>query len=83
MYLTDDAALPALLLGLTDDFMCYNTDRPHPSLGDSTPDGVYKTARSGGASIVDKCTAPEKTSSAIAAETTPEDNRGSAVPLQV
>jgi len=35
----------------------YNTERRHQSLDYSTPDEVYRTAYSGGASIVDKYSA--------------------------
>ena len=35
-------------------FLLFNVDRPHQSLGYSTPDKVYQTASGGGAGIVDK-----------------------------
>ena len=71
-----------LLIGLTKYFVFYNTERPHQSLGYDTPDQVYRTASGGGARIVDKYSAAEKTHSEI--ETKKEtENRGSVVPLQV
>ena len=54
VYLKGYATLPELLLGLTEYFVFYNTERTHQSLGYSTPDGIYRTASGGGASIVDK-----------------------------
>jgi putative transposase len=57
VYLKGYATLPALLLGLTEYFVFYNTERMHQSLDYSTPDAVYQTARGGGASIVDHFTA--------------------------
>ena len=38
----------------TEYFVFYNSERMHQSLGYSTPDEVYRTARGGGAKIVDK-----------------------------
>lgn len=57
VYLKDYATLPELLLGLTEYFVFYNTERMHQSLDYRTPDEVYRTAIRGGASIVDKFTA--------------------------
>ena len=54
VYLKGYATLPELLLGLTEYFVFYNTERTHQSLDYSTPDEAYRTARGGGASIVDK-----------------------------
>ena len=54
VYLKGYATLPELLLGLTEYFVFYNTERSHQSLSYSTPDVVYQTASGGGASIVDK-----------------------------
>lgn len=54
MYLKGYASLPELLLGVTEYFVFYNTERTHQSLGYSTPDEVYRTASGGGASILDK-----------------------------
>ena len=71
-----------MLIGLTEYFVLYNTERPHQSLGYDTPDQVYRTASGGGARIVDKYSDKEKTHSEI--ETNKETkNRGSAVPLHV
>jgi len=57
VYLKGYATLPELLLGLTEYFVFYNTERMHQSLDYCTPDAVYRTASGGGASIVDKFTA--------------------------
>ena len=43
-----------LLVGLTKYFVFYNGERPHQSLGQTTPDIVHRTAVGGGAMIVDK-----------------------------
>ena len=43
-----------LTVGLAEYFTFYNSERPHQSLGQKTPDVVYKTAMGGGAVIVDK-----------------------------
>jgi putative transposase len=56
VYLKGYATLPELLLGLTEYFVFYNTERTHQSLDYSTPDEVYRTASGGGATIVDKFT---------------------------
>jgi len=91
VYLKGYATMPDLLLGLTEYFVFYNTERTHQSLGYDTPDQVYRTASGGGARIVDKYdkkllsghpSETEKTHSEI--ETKKEtENRGSAVPLHV
>jgi len=82
VYLKGYVAVPELLLGLTEYFVFYNTERMHQSLNYNTPDEVYRTASGGGAKIVDKYSKPEKDNSEI--ETKKEtENRGSAVPLHV
>ena len=43
-----------LTLGLAEYFAFYNGERPHQSLGQKTPNAVYRTATGGGAVIVDK-----------------------------
>jgi len=43
-----------LMAGLTEYFDFYNGERPHQSLGNLTPDVVYRTAIGGGAIIVNK-----------------------------
>ena len=78
VYLKGYATMPDLLLGLTEYFVFYNTERPHQSLGYDTPDHVYRTAGGGGAMIVDKYSEKTKTHSEIETK-----NRGSAVPLHV
>jgi putative transposase len=54
VYLKGYASMGELLLGLTDYFAFYNGDRPHQSLGQQTPDVVYRSGVGGGAVIVDK-----------------------------
>ena len=54
VYLKGYVTVPELLLGLTEYFVFYNTERPHQSLDYSTPDEIYRTASGGGASIVDQ-----------------------------
>lgn len=54
VYLKGYASLPELLLGLTAYFAFYNGERPHQSLGDRTPDDVYRSRDGGGARIVDR-----------------------------
>ena len=80
VYLKGYATLPELLLGLTEYFVFYNTQRTHQSLDYSTPDAVYRTASGGGASIVDKFTEREKVRSEkeIKAETEPGQRRSAA-----
>jgi len=43
-----------LMAGLAEYFTFYNGERPHQSLGQKTPDVVYRTGMGGGAMIVDK-----------------------------
>jgi len=78
VYLKCYATMSQLLIGLTEYFVLYNTERPHQSPGDDTPDQVYRTASGGGAKIVGKYSEKEKTHPEIETET---ENRGSAVPL--
>jgi putative transposase len=54
VYLKGYASMRELTLGLAEYFAFYNTERPHQSLGQKTPDVVYQTAIGGGAVIVDK-----------------------------
>jgi putative transposase len=54
VYLKGYADVPELLLGLTDYFVFYNTERFHQSLGYLTPDEVYRSASGGGARIEDR-----------------------------
>jgi putative transposase len=60
VYLKGYATLPELLLGLTEYFVFYNTERTHQALGYGTPDEVYRSARGGGARIVDKFSETKK-----------------------
>jgi len=54
VYLKGYATMGELVLGLTEYFDFYNGERPHQSLGQKTPELVYRTAIGGGAVIVDK-----------------------------
>lgn len=63
VYLKGYATLPELLLGLTDYFDFYNTERNHQSLDYRTPDEVYRAAIGGGARIVDKFSESESSRS--------------------
>lgn len=60
LYLKGYSDLPGLTLGLTEYFLFYNTERPHQSLANRTPDRVYESAQGGGALIVDKFGNKEK-----------------------
>jgi putative transposase len=54
VYLKGYATMDELRVGLTEYFAFYNGERPHQSLGQQTPEVVYRTALGGGAKIVDK-----------------------------
>lgn len=54
VYLKGYASMGDLLVGLTEYFAFYNGERPHQSLGQQTPDIVYRSAVGGGAMILDK-----------------------------
>jgi putative transposase len=54
VYLKGYTTMGELFVGLTEYFNVYNSDRPHQSLGYKTPDDVYRTAKGGGAMIIDK-----------------------------
>jgi putative transposase len=54
VYLKGYATMGELMLGLAEYFTFYNGERPHQSLGQRTPEVVYRTAIGGGAMIVDK-----------------------------
>ena len=54
VYLKGYASMVELTAGLAKYFVFYNEERPHQSLGYTTPDVVYRTAIGGGAMIVDK-----------------------------
>ena len=60
VYLNGYATMGELLIGLTKYFAFYNTERPHQSLGNQTPQEVHKTSSGGGAMIVDKYQAKER-----------------------
>ena len=78
IYLRGYATVPELRVGLTDDFVSYNTERRHQSLNDVTPDEVYRTASGGGAQIVDQFGEITNTPPETQKE---RDRRGSAAPL--
>ena len=54
VYLRCYTGVLALIKGLTEYFLFYNTERPHQALDYCTPDEVYRTGVGGGAKIVDK-----------------------------
>ena len=54
VYLKGYATMGELMVGLSKYFTFYNGERPHQSLGNETPDVVYRTGMGGGAMIVDK-----------------------------
>jgi len=54
VYLKGYATMIELTIGLSEYFTFYNSERPHQSLGQRTPDVVYQTGIGGGAMIVDK-----------------------------
>ncbi len=54
VYLKGYATMIELRIGLAEYFTFYNGERPHQSLGQKTPEVVYKTASDGGAMIIDK-----------------------------
>ena len=54
VYLKCYTGVLALIAGLTEYFLFYNTERPHQALDYCKPDEVYRTGVGGGARIVDK-----------------------------
>ncbi len=78
VYLKGYATLPELLLGLTEYFVFYNTERTHQSLDYSTPDEVYRTASGGGATIVDKFTERKENHQETESEAKPGQRRAAA-----
>ena len=54
VYLKGYATMIELTVGLSEYFTFYNSECPHQSLGQKTPDVVYKTVIGGGAMIVNK-----------------------------
>lgn len=77
VYLKGYADVPELLLGLTDYFVFYNTERSHQSLDYRTPDEVYRAGHRGEPGLWIN-SAREKP---LARK--PKRYRGSAVPLHV
>jgi putative transposase len=60
IYLNGYATMGELLVGLTKYFAFYNTERPHQSLENQTPQEVHQTSSGGGAMIVDKYRSKER-----------------------
>ena len=60
IYLSGYATMGELLVGLTKYFAFYNTERPHQSLDNQTPQEVHQTSSGGGAMIVDKYRSQER-----------------------
>ena len=54
VYLKGYGTMGDLMLGLTQYFAFYNSERPHQSLGNRTPHEVYVSGQGGGAKIMDK-----------------------------
>ena len=67
IYLKGYGDMCSLILGLTEYIAFYNRERPHQSLGNMTPDRVYKSAVGGGAMILDKY--PRKSDTVSSEET--------------
>lgn len=80
VYLKGHTIASDLLLGLTNYFEFYNTERMHQSLDYETPDKVYSSANGGGARIVDKYNGKKELDQKIEIQM---ENRGSAVPLHM
>src|SRR5512139_475783 len=76
VYLKGYADVPALLLGLTDYFVVYNTERSHQALDYRPPDEVYRAGHGGGARIVD--TFSERATSRTEAEAISGQRRSAA-----
>jgi len=93
VYLKGYATMGELMIGLTEYFVFYNVKRPHQSLGQITPDIVYRSAIGGGAMILDKYPALRKKENQkqkylenhqqLIQRQKKKQNRGSAVQLQV
>ena len=99
VYLKGYASMGELMVGLTEYFAFYNGERPHQSLGQQTPDVVYRSAIGGGAMIVDKfggaveeplfryapqgIPPPQKQDQKQQQQPKQRQNRGSAVQLRV
>ncbi len=64
VYLKGYATMGELMVGLAEYFAFYNGERPHQSLGNHTPDAVYRSGEGGGASIVDRFGGPPGSSPA-------------------
>lgn len=78
VYLKGYGSVPELLLGLTEYFVFYNTERTHQSLDYRTPDVVYRTAVGGGARIADKFSARNKLAQEQSTEAKPGQRRAAA-----
>lgn len=71
VYLKGYATLGELMMGLTDYFAFYNSERPHQSLNNKTPDDVYRTAIDGGAMIIEKYAKAKSTDNVIPGQRRP------------
>jgi len=80
VYLKGYGSIGELTAGLTEYFSFYNDERPHQSLGHKTPNVVYRTARGGGAIIVDKF--PRAVAETTQGKPTPGQRRPAATEIQ-
>ena len=78
IYLKGYASMGELMIGLTEHFAFYNGQRSHQSLGQRTPDVVYRSAVGGGAIIVDMARGQVEFGDAV--EGTPVERSGTGVP---
>ena len=81
VYLKGYATMSERPLGLAAYFAFYNGERPHQSLGQQTPEVVYRTATGGGAMILDKFKG--RVSQKPNQRPSQRQERGSADPLRV
>lgn len=80
VYLKGYATVDELMVGLTTYFAFYNGERPHQSLGQKTPEVVYRTAIGGGAIIVDKF--PQASTTETEVTTKPGQRRPVAIEVE-
>ena len=83
VYLKGYATMGELTPGLAEYFAFYNGERPYQSLGQQTPEVVYRTATGGGAMILDKFKGSEGKSKAKLTAKSKAKPRCSAIPLRV
>ena len=65
IYLNKYSTINELMIGLTEYFDFFNTERPHQSLEYKTPHLVYETGIGGGAEIIDKYPKAEQTACSV------------------